>query len=135
MNYLFHNYPLVLPELPGLRKMQGKAPFDTRWKTPLPGHPSPLRGSHQSQHRAHLEHELCIEGRRHAAPQRQRGEPSRQGSLCLVLPGGTHESCHMAFVDGVSSTAGWQGQTLAHTVQKQGEAVVQCNGTFAPGGT
>lgn len=38
MHDLFHYYCLVLPELPYLRKMQGKTPFDTPWKTPLPRH-------------------------------------------------------------------------------------------------
>lgn len=63
MNYLFHNYYLVQSELPHLRKMHGKAPVDTPWKIPLPGHES----SHGSQHQAHLEHQL------HSAPQRQTG--------------------------------------------------------------
>lgn len=67
MNYLFHNYYLVQSELPHLRKMHGKAPVDTPWKIPLPGHES----SHQSQHQAHLQHQPMQEQRRHTAPQRQ----------------------------------------------------------------
>ena len=72
MNDLFHNYYLVLPDLPHLRKMQGKTPVDTPWKTPLPGHemqPSvPASGAPRAP--AHAE------GRRHAAPRRRTGEPS-----------------------------------------------------------
>lgn len=67
VNYLFHNYYLVQSELPHLRKMHGKAPVDTPWKIPLPGHES----SHESQHQAHLEHQLMQEQRRQTAPQRR----------------------------------------------------------------
>lgn len=66
MNYLFHNYYLVQPELPHLRKMHGKAPDDTPWKIPLPGHES----SHRSQQQAHLEYQLMQrQGKHHKCKQ------------------------------------------------------------------
>lgn len=125
MHDLFHYYCLVLPELPYLRKMQGKTPFDTPWKTPLPRHekqPSvPAFGRTSSTSSA-----LKGEGMQH---HKGKKESLPAGLLMSSPPRGIHD------VDHVSATAGWQGQALAHRVQKQGGAVVQCSGTFAPGGT
>lgn len=101
MNYLFHNYYLVQPELPHLRKMHGKAPDDTPWKIPLPGH----ERSHRSQHQAHLEHQLMQKQGKHHKDKQEVPRP----------PQSTHESSHEAFEGHVSATDGCQGQALAHT--------------------
>lgn len=61
---------MVLPELPHLRKMQGKTPVDTPWKTPLSGREMQQLDPALSVPRAPAREE----GRRRAAPRRQTGE-------------------------------------------------------------
>ena len=57
-NYLFHNHYLVLPELPHLRKMQGKLQLTCLGKLLCPD----MRCSHRSRCWVHLELQLMQKG-------------------------------------------------------------------------